>query len=332
MPVHNSAEYLRESVQSILEQSFTNFEFLIADDGSTDATRHILAEFDDPRIRVLTSEENVGVPATLNALLDAAKGKFLARMDADDISLPERLRIQTEFMESHPDVGVCGMWCIGFGAQHARNFFPPHTDADLRFEMFFDNVIPHPSVMMRSDVLRDHALRYDPSFRGAEDYELWARAAEFTRFAVIQEPGLKYRFHGSQATQARMEDQSSHAALARVKFAHRLVPHATVDELDIHRRITSRRPKADPQWLRDAARWVETLADANTRRNQYDDERLRARLGRLLFDNAMMIAPRTKGTWTVVRKHPLVAKSEIDATEWIRFGVRCGAYYARAGA
>jgi glycosyltransferase involved in cell wall biosynthesis len=330
MPVHNSAEYLRESVGSILDQSYTNFEFLIADDGSTDATRQVLAEFNDPRIRVLASESNAGVPATLNALLDAARGTFLARMDADDISLPDRLKLQTDFMESHHDVGVCGMWCKGFGREDARDFSPPHSDADLRFELFFDNVIPHPSVMIRTAVFRDHALRYDPSFRGAEDYELWARASVFTRFAVIQEIGLKYRFHPSQATQARMEDQSSHAALARVKFAHRLVPHATVDELDIHRRITSRRPRADADWLASAARWVEKLADSNTRLNQYPDEKFRARLGRLLFDNAVLVAPRTKGTWALIRRNRVVANSAVSAGDWFRLGVRCGAYYARS--
>ena len=123
MPAYNAEKYINEAIDSILAQTFTDFEFIIIDDGSTDSTCAIVESYSDSRIRFFKNEHNLGVAATLNRGLDLARGEYIARMDADDISLPTRFEKQAAYMDSHPDVVVCGTGVECFGARHETRFF-----------------------------------------------------------------------------------------------------------------------------------------------------------------------------------------------------------------
>jgi len=137
MPVYNGERYLNEAVDSILGQTFTDFEFLIIDDASTDKTPEILRSYDDPRIRVVTNEENLGLSKSLNKGLALARGEFIARMDADDVSYPYRLQVQHEFMTQHPGAGVIGSWAEYIDRKgeivhrYRAPIFPEETTDDL---------------------------------------------------------------------------------------------------------------------------------------------------------------------------------------------------------
>ena len=200
MPVYNSERYLREAIDSILNQTFTDFEFIIIDDGSKDSSPDIVRSYTDKRIRFYQNEHNMGVAATLNRGLDLATGEYIARMDSDDISMPERFEKQLTFMDRHPDVAVCATGIQIFGSQYARRIFS--SDAEqLKIDLLFNSCFAHPSVMMRSHLFCNKGYYYDNSFNKMEDYELWDRVSQRHALTSIPDVLLKYRMHPNQITQ-----------------------------------------------------------------------------------------------------------------------------------
>jgi glycosyltransferase involved in cell wall biosynthesis len=203
MPVYNGERYLREAVDSILNQSFGDFELLILDGGSTDGSPAILRDYAarDPRIR-LTSRPGMGLTASLNEMLDQARGEFIARMDADDISLPERLERQVQYLRGHPECVLVGSAALVIDPEGdpLSVWFTETTHEALDSRnldpTLLESSLCHPAVMMRRRVVLD-AGRYDPRCQIAEDLDLWLRLAERGRLANLPEPLLKYRYHGS---------------------------------------------------------------------------------------------------------------------------------------
>ena len=171
VPVYNAAPYLRECIDSILAQSFADFELLLADDGSTDDSRAIIRSYADPRVRLIEREHDY--IATLNALLDAARGKYVARMDADDRMLKDRLRTQVDYMEAHPEIDLLGGGMLYIGEQSGFHMPDVVGRAVSVADLLKRNVFYHPTVMMRRATMQAHGLRYDREFIYAEDYRLW---------------------------------------------------------------------------------------------------------------------------------------------------------------
>ena len=202
MPVYNAEKYLREAIDSILAQTFTDFEFIIIDDGSTDSSPEIVRSYADERIRFYQNEHNMGVSATLNRGLELAKGEYIARMDSDDISLPERFAKQVEYMDAHPECVVLGTSIIKFGDSLNECPVNCHHDPDYTTVMLlFHSSLIHPSVMLRGSVMRQNDLSYSERLSGVEDYELWWRLSHFGRVLSLSDLLLKYRIHPAQITQ-----------------------------------------------------------------------------------------------------------------------------------
>lgn len=194
LPVYNCADYVAEAVQSILDQTFSNFEFLIIDDGSTDATSNVLQGFKDPRIRSLT-QENRGLAFTLNRGLELSRGRYVARQDADDISRPDRLGKQVAFLEAHAACALVGTWADIWRAREptGRSHHHPSDNATLKFELLFNNPFVHSSVMMRKTILEQVGGYAGDSFPQTGDYELWSRIARVGEVANIPEALQIYR-------------------------------------------------------------------------------------------------------------------------------------------
>lgn len=215
LPVYNAAPFLRECIDSILCQDFRDFELLAADDGSTDCSVDILRSYADHRLRVLACPHNyIG---TLNRLLDEARGRYVARMDADDVMLPGRLRRQVEYLEAHPETGVLGGAMEVFGAATG-------TSRSLERVAFEDMLcgccMAHPTVMMRRSVLDKHKFRYEPAFVYAEDYRLWLRMLQAgVVFRNLPEPLIRYRVSDQQVTHLKGNVQHEHAEQARREAA-----------------------------------------------------------------------------------------------------------------
>jgi glycosyltransferase involved in cell wall biosynthesis len=217
MPAYNSAAHLREAVDSILHQTWSDFELIIINDGSTDDTEAIVQSYADPRIRYLRNPGNLQIVQTLNRGLDLAQGEFIARMDADDISLPERLEQQLNYLNRHPSVAVCGSWVQLFGhseATYGEQIYPEDGEA-IKVKMLFHCALAHPAIMARRSFFAN--LRYDPAFNKAEDYALWTSASGDFRFANLQQVLLRYRTHAAQTANryGNLQEERTQLALRR---------------------------------------------------------------------------------------------------------------------
>jgi len=208
MPVFNAAAYLDESIRSILNQSFQDFEFIIINDGSSDATKLIANEYEksDGRIRA-HHVHNEGMIAALNRGCDLARGAYIARMDADDVSFAHRLQKQVDYMEKHPRTGVVGSWiCIEKNGSAAGTWCPPTSPNVLKWTMFFGVCMAHPSVLMRRDVISRLAF-YRPDAVHGEDVDLWLRASAITEFGNVPEVLLKYRVWEGSTSQVLFQSR-----------------------------------------------------------------------------------------------------------------------------
>ena len=189
MPVYNGEKYLREAIESILNQTFKDFEFLIINDGSTDSSRDIVLSYNDSRIRLIDNEKNIGLTKSLNRGLELARGEYIARMDADDVSLPERLEKQVSYLEIHPKVGVLGTWmkCIDEYGKPTSTQHPPTQPYLIKWSLLFGCSIAHSSVMMRRAVL-ERVGGYNPEIVVAQDYGLWVRVSFETQIQIANLP------------------------------------------------------------------------------------------------------------------------------------------------
>ncbi len=202
IPVRNEQRYVAEALDSILKQTFDDFEVIVIDDASDDETPQILANYTDPRVRIKTNPQAMGVGGALNAGLALARGTYIARMDADDIAKPQRLEKQVAFLERHPDIGlVSSNTCIiDENGTLQEEIYPGRgfAPAALRWELFWSFPIVHPTVMMRADLLKSVG-GYPPN-RVAEDYALWMTLRNVTNFQVLDAVHLSYRRHSNRVT------------------------------------------------------------------------------------------------------------------------------------
>ncbi len=195
LPVYNGAAYLASAVDCILKQTFADFELIVINDGSTDASAALLAEIHDPRV-IVVHQKNAGLAASLNRAIEMARGPYIARQDQDDISMPTRLACQFEFMETHPKCALLGtraeIWVGDQKTERAHDH--PVEDASLRFELLFNNPFVHSSVMLRKSSLDEVGLYATDSARQPpEDYELWSRIARHAMIANLPERMTIYR-------------------------------------------------------------------------------------------------------------------------------------------
>jgi glycosyltransferase involved in cell wall biosynthesis len=216
MPAFNAAEFLDEAISSILDQTFRDFEFIIIDDGSTDDTALILAKYvkADGRLRVFR-QSNEGMIAALNRGCRLARGQYVARMDADDISLPQRFERQLDYMEKNPKVGIVGTWIIKIAIDGSvrGNWCPSPFPKVLRWRHFFGGCVHHPSILVRREVLEKIDF-YRPDAVHVEDIDLWLRASAITEFGNVPEILFKYRvWNGSVSQQHRLKAREMHMNL-----------------------------------------------------------------------------------------------------------------------
>lgn len=190
MPCFNTEKYVGEALNSILAQTFKDFEFIIIDDGSTDNSAKIIESFHDEKIKFIKNTENLGIVAARNTGLDLAQGKYIAVMDADDVSHPDRLEKQVKYMDENPDCVICGSW-IHFFPDAERKGKGRHKSEISFLDLIHGWCLNHPTIMFRNS-----DIRYDPSFPVSEDFDLYSRMIHFGKIHNIQEELLDYRWHG----------------------------------------------------------------------------------------------------------------------------------------
>lgn len=208
MSVYNGELYLREAVDSILDQTFTDFEFIIIDDGSTDTTWQILSAYNDPRTRLVRNHENIGLTRSLNKALALARGEYVARQDADDVSLPWRLARQVAFLDATPGVGLVSSSyeVIDPEGRRLRTVTVPTSDSDIRSHLYKRNPFCHGAAVFRHACI-EAVGGYRESFRVAQDYDLWLRMAERFELANLGDPLYRWRLRPEAISSEQTERQ-----------------------------------------------------------------------------------------------------------------------------
>lgn len=267
MSVYNGEKFLPEAVESMLLQSYKNFEFIIIDDGSTDATADILLQYGkrDPRITLIKFNDNQGLAASLNFGFDLARGDYIARMDADDISLSSRLEEQVLYLDEHPDIGICGTWVELIGESVGKLWKYPISHEAICVQMFFANALLHSSVMFRRSILVRHGLKYDTQFRFAQDYDLWSRAFLLTRFANIDHFLIKHRVYKKSSGAQNLEMQDQTKSEVHRRMLSLLEVDYTPEEFDLHEQICTYNYGSAPGYLHNSRKWLEKLMRANNK-------------------------------------------------------------------
>ncbi|MBP1691228.1 MAG: glycosyl transferase, family 2, partial [Bacteroidetes bacterium] len=216
LATHNDAPYLPMAMESLLQQSFDDFECIIIDDASTDETARILQRYVDPRIRLVRHETQRGLTYSLIEAVSLCRGEYIARMDGDDLALPTRFAQQVEFLDGHPDIGLVGTGFMYIDGQNNLLGAEPvyATDEQIRLRLLTHNCFGHGTVMFRRTILND-AGGYDPTYRYAQDYDLWLRIAERCGVANLQDRLYCWRQTGNGISAEHKAEQEAFAERAR---------------------------------------------------------------------------------------------------------------------
>lgn len=222
MPVHNCEKYVVEAIESVLNQTYGNFEFIIIDDGSNDNTSQIIKEYKkkDGRIRILRNEQNIGVVKSLNIGLRESIGEYIARIDADDIWLPEKLEKQITYLEKNNDLGMLATSKLNINADgtiREKDKYPEtHSYKNIRNNILKRNIFCHSSVIFRKDVFKKVGY-YDETFINSEDYEYWMRIIAATKVEMLEETLVYYRISTDAISYRRLKQQRYYAIKAKLR-------------------------------------------------------------------------------------------------------------------
>ncbi len=230
MPVYNVQNYIVAAIDSVLNQTFTNFELIIIDDASTDDSIEIIKTFKDARITIITKSRNTGYTESLNLGLSLASGKYIARMDGDDICALNRFERQVEFMESNTDVAVCGTWYKTSDTNKIIRH--PKSHEEIKIGLLSGCIIAHPTVFIRSSFLRENQLSYNPAMEPAEDYDLWSRVCLIGKLANMEEVLLTYRVHEHQVSIIKQKSQSNLANKIVLSLLRSLIPELQEEDVE----------------------------------------------------------------------------------------------------
>ncbi len=259
LPVKNGEKYIGESLESLLSQTFSNFECIIVDDGSTDATLNVIKKFSDSRLRTFSKKKNEGIAAALNFGIQKSSTNIIARMDADDWAYPERLAIQFNFMEQHPEITICGTFFEEYetGIVHTC----PIDNNSIRTSLIFNSSLFHPTVVFRKNILLQKTGGYDISRPPAEDYDLWVRlsAHDDVLFANIPQVLLRYRMHPDKPRVEYRKRARDQANKIRCMMLNNLGLLANQDECRCHNLLFSSGVDISMSQFLACARWVQKI-------------------------------------------------------------------------
>ncbi|MBB3119608.1 glycosyltransferase family 2 protein [Pseudoduganella violacea] len=275
MPAYNAAAFLQEAIDSILAQTFTDFELIVINDGSTDATVSLLAQQSDPRVRVVDNGVNRGLIYTRNLGIDLATAPFIAFLDSDDLAFPQRLQRQYDYLQQHPEVDAVGCWSQPIDAEGRPRPYAWRLPGDSDFvkaTLLFRAYISTPAFFVRTEVMR--ALRFSPEHDLAEDYDMYTRGVQHYRFVNLPEVLIAIRIHGNNITRLKKDRLAQNMNAISAKLLRRLEIEASEDELRLHRYIEWL-DEAPAQVLQRSRAWLARIVAANQRCGLYEARALR---------------------------------------------------------
>ena len=270
MSVYNGEDYLAKTVESVLCQTFTEWEFIIINDCSTDNTSKILAEYasKDARVKVHTNETNLRLPSSLNKALSFAKGKYIARMDADDICMPDRLQKQYDFMEANPNVDLssCRFLTLKNGVYSSGGCGGKGDSESIKALLLVTNPILHPGIIAKADVIKE--LGYDKNFTCTEDMELWTRfVLNNKRVEILSEYLMIYRLHDKQITETTLDKQKNEVIKIQKTYLSQLLKPMTEEQEEFYINGIYFRKNINVSKFIEFYRWAKSV---NNKTNNFD--------------------------------------------------------------
>jgi glycosyltransferase involved in cell wall biosynthesis len=277
-PVYNGSRYISETIESVQRQGFSNFEYLIINDGSTDDTEEIVTQYakKDSRIRVI-SQTNKGVSTASNLAISMARGKYCFRIDADDLCLPGRFAVQYEYMEKNPHVTVCGGLLLLFGGTNSIVSTQAESDSEIRVFFLSNPALANSASCIKTSFMKDNNIWFDTDISFGEDFDLWSRMSFLDNccFYNIQQPLSAYRIHPLSATN-RIEDTKKTDFLNKIRLRHiqLLDPFPLSSEIEIHSMLMDVKHDLSFEDLVRAEAWASKLIIRNELVGVYDQKTL----------------------------------------------------------
>ncbi len=271
MPAYNVEKYIGEAIDSMLNQTFKDFEFIIVDDASTDGTLSAVQKYTDPRVKIIRNEKNAKLAASLNKGLQIVRGKYIARMDADDISHPERLQKLYDFLEKNPAIDMCGSAMKVFGAGEESVWEYKTEDKVIKAGLLWTSTMPHGAVMMRAETILKHKLYFDETFLIGQDWKYWSDVKDYVTFSNLKEPLYFYR-RAEQSITMQFSHQSGdrYAVMHRKMLSDLGVPFSD-HELLLHQFIVGIfTVKPSVKTVNEAHAWIRKIIRYNREVKKHD--------------------------------------------------------------
>ena len=272
LPVYNGETYLAESLDSVLAQTYQNWELVIINDGSTDGTESLISKYQDKRIRYLPNDGNKGIIFSLNRGLRESNGAYIARLDADDIALPHRLEKQVRFLSENPDYAMCGSYfqTIDSNGRFLKNVRFPANNRDAQSYLLLHNCFCHSAIMMRTSIAKE--LKYDEKFQVCEDYDLWYRISRSGKILNLPEFTTLYRVHDNNMSTRKSEIMFAHVNKINIRILDDLGIEYSKTELDAHSNALSYNASffRDPDKIHILENWIVKLYSYLKKNDHYN--------------------------------------------------------------
>lgn len=281
MPVYNGELYLREAMDSVLAQTYSDFCYMIIDDGSVDTTAQLVKSYSDERIFYLKNDVNIGLVATLNRGLALIDSEYIARMDADDIWHHDKLQKQIDLLDSRPDVGICGTCINKFGDVNGVYMFPEESDS-LKVGLLFYCMMSHPSVVYRNSFLKESHQLYRSEYFPAEDYKMWIEALQYTKIYNIQEVLVEYRQHQQQICREKQQIQHEKENKVKAEQLKLIYPDCSEEEMQFHLSVFATLKINNLAELKKCRTWIEKIIEADKKLGYVETSILKKELWKYL--------------------------------------------------
>ena len=311
MSVYNGEDYLSETIDSVLNQTFKEWEFIIINDCSNDSTEEILSKYEalDSRIKVHTNEVNLRLPSSLNKALSLAEGKYIARMDADDICLVDRLQKQYDYMEKNPDVDLssCRFMTLKNGVVSSGGCGGKDDAESIKALLLVTNPILHPGIIAKADVIKK--LGYDKNFTCTEDMELWTRfVLEAYKVEILPEYLMIYRLHDKQITETTLEKQKGEVIKIQKKYLSNMLAPMSEEQEEFYINGVYFRKKIDINKFCEFYKWMKA---ANNKSKKLDKESLNYAMFEILAEHKRKGMPKTDLVKAMLSFGPIFLFKEI---------------------
>jgi glycosyltransferase involved in cell wall biosynthesis len=325
MPTYNAEKYLRESIESILNQNYQDFQFLIINDGSTDRSLEIIQSYQDARIKLVNHEKNLGLIVSLNNAIELIDSQYIARMDADDISHPQRLEIQLNFMQKNANVDICGCWIETFGENTKNKIHKlKPKNAQIKCKLLFDVPVIHATSIMKTQFLKQNIFNYDLCYPHSEDFDLWERISQKATFANISEPLYKVRYHPQKVSVLNNAIQLENQQKITLRQLQKLGISPTPNEMQIHHEVVN--VPEEPitvNYLKRVNDWLCKIQQANQAKKIYPEPEMTETLAEIWYKVSSGYTKLGLGFWKIFKNSPLSEYHQYSLWQKVKFWIKC---------